>query len=761
MRKSRIALPLLAVATTFVLIGCGGGSSSSTTTASPTKLLIDNQTTSDFARVEFDNTLGVITASQSFVCQSKLECVLGVDSDFTIKASTLLFYDKNSRLVAAYTFDPTVDDDNLIQISPATLGLYLFDQIKSKYDWPADVLNMRISQLFSKTESPDGLADEFEEMGLYYDGQTRDGGLGLNAFLESINQKLDNSEILDAAAIGAPVNDLHVKSVAMSSNPATASGVINCPEKTATFAGVLQKLAGLIPYAPVQKALSGAVSAIDSGCGTRVANTIGNVRKDLAELKAKLDLMDKELKAVGLEMSSWRQTSQWQSANSAYDDMLNHLVDIKSLNNIYANYLFAKNVTSLTEHLKVAGLSKTVLKNDSILAEIFSSDTLKKLNSSLAWLESTKGLTTIKSALVEVCTNQNNMTTEVVSTRNRCNVYASETVAEYVSAWNTTTAMIRDIAQALDTANATGSEKVEVANPFDQTQWYSANASDNTVFKAAGVRLTDALDKLSVEMNGAFIDTFNGLNSDLQSKLVARNCVSNSLNTGGKLPGIVEWYAYRSSTKYLITSCNSTGYGNNLLSRYDYETFNGDVSNVLGAIVNKSVFTQKQGASKGFTLGFSSYSQKDALETLLVVSGGKVGANNRPYYVTNTAPDFLVDDTGWKFNNGANFTDYSIDSINFSTKMPINTWYDPSNFMGIKLIKNHQSYVNVWMHFLVYDARGGEFPDFRFYRTAVCLHGGCKPVQGDSTGELRFDTGVTIKGSEKQKSVFAYDIIKQ
>lgn len=739
------------IASIIYLAGCGGGSSSSTSasTDSKTNFYIANQTGKEFAKVEVYYDGAPSQEQKTLLCGAASECVLALDANAGASNFTLKFFNEASNLVAAYSYIKNIDDDNYLVVNNATLGLYIFKEVKSKYDWTGDVLSRRVSWFFGKVDSPDKINDDNEELGIYYLQQTADNKLSYDQFLASLNKSLDNYEVYGGDS------QLLVKSVAAPKLALSSVASSNCPATTEKFGGFIQKVAKVIPYAPVQKALDGAVSAIDSGCGTRLGNTIGNVRKDLVDIKAKIEKVQEELSFLGLEISQWRMQSQWVSANNAYNELLVEFATLETSNNTYRDFLITNNTPNLVAYFKTHELTKNSIESNATLDEIFKS--LTKVNRSLTILEKTTSLQTLSASLRGICANADNIIGDILDTRDKCNIFAAEVIAEYMSALNASTAMVRDIAQTLGPIKNPGEI---VVNPFGKETWYSSNESEDTVFKAMGQRLTSALNKVSSEMDGVFIGSFEGLDANLQAKLVETNCALSAANTGGKLPAILAWEGRRGTTKFIITECRTPDGNLPVVGRYDYEGFDNTagIANAFGAIVDKKIFSDDYHPPGYFGIELNA----NRVPNYLRVSGGSFVQNNRPLssqknqsLIRNDSNQTLnwpkVDYIDLYVEPGLYKTEFNGESPGYGT------------LMGSQYTEKHQTFIDVWMS-VVHDYQiicTYCVPPHIVDRKLGCLHKGCTSVnQSGLNGEIGFThylskqiTKIKVIGDDKTKTI--------
>lgn len=746
------------LASVIYLVGCGGGSSSSTSasTDSKTNFYIANQTGKEFAKVEVYYDGAQSQEQKTLLCGASSECVLGLDANNAANNFTLKFFNDASNLVAAYNYIKSIDDDNYLLVNDATLGLYIYKEVKSKYDWTDDVLTRRVSWFFGQVSSPDKINDDNEELGIYYLQQTADNKLSHDQFLASLNKSLENHDVYGGGS------QLLVKSAAAPKLSLKSVGPINCPAATEKFGGFIQKIANVIPYPPVQKALSGAVSAIDSGCGTRVGNTIGNVRKDLADIKAKLDEVKKELLAVGLEISQWREMALWNDANAAYNELLNQSAELHTLNNVYRNFLITNNSQNLVEYFKTHELTKDSINSNASLKKIF--DGLSQANVSLTILEGTKSLQTISASLRGICSNADNTTGDILSMRDKCNIFAAEVISQHLSEWSATVAMVRDIAQTL----AVNKKQGIIANPFGTAVWYSSNESENTVFTLMGNRLTDALNKVSSDMDGALVGSFEGLDTNLQARLIDSNCAVSAINTGGKLPAILAWEGRRGTTKFVITECRSPDDNRPVVGRYDYEGFDNTagIANAFGAIVDKKIFSDNYYPPAGY---FGIELNASLVPFYLRVSGGTLIQNNLPLSMQKKQTLIRNDDNQSLNWPKVAYIDLYVEPGLYKTQFN-GTSPGYGTLMGSQYTEKHQTFIDVWMS-VVHDyqlpcIQCMTNPPHKVDKKLGCLHRGCTATnQAGLNGEIRFNryqfdpknpiknTLISVKGDDKNNTI--------
>lgn len=737
---------------TALMVGCGSGNNSSSSTNTNSTKMIQNLSVSDIMFVRALNPETNATVEQSFFCPNGQYCAIGEQIDPSLQ-TRLTFFDDKNNLVTAYVFDKEIDKDNVFTVDNRTLGFFLFDQLKTKYLWSGVLLDNRLSTFFYYIESPDNLPDQFEELGIYFLQENAKSSSTLNEFLASLNTRLEANE---TNVLNPPVSVMLAQPNAML---AKSEAPTACPPETASFSKFLNTIASVIPVKAVQGAVSGVVGFLDKGCGLTVANTIGNVRKDIQELKRKLEDIDKELKGVSFSLSNFRSDDAFKTASNSFDRILTETTSLQTDLNIYNNLLVSNNAESLTALYKATGLTDEMLNTSNTGSIGVLIANLSDTNKSLAWLSSAEVLGTIKNALDVACQNHASIPGDVIAQRMRCNVLATKTINEYTLTFINTAAMVKDLSVLIGNAqsNPNASAKIKaIANPFANSPvWYSSDASvKNTVFNLMSTNLGDAISKVSTTFASGLYDPYTGLHKELINYVSAADCKFNQIGQRSTA-NIKEWYAYPSKPMYIVTGCPTYAGSTELVSNYYYGTSPTRLVNVFGVLVESSKLDSKFKPANGSFVTDQSddVTSSQCASFTFLDSANQSITLNKPTKLFGGIPYAVgpFRDFTWPWVRpltGESYTFYIDKPTSTTNSYDSYLCWNPQDqseswntFMGHQYVIDKVTYGEVWLSMSQVDNRTvGPYSRTPYFivRKYACVTGGCS-ASGNS---LNFDSGV-------------------
>ena len=766
LRRQKMHAPLIERTSKFIafalfsalLVGCGSGNNTSSSSNTNSSTTIQNLSGSDIKYVRASNPETNSSVEQSFNCLQDQYCLLGQQIDPSLQ-TRLSFFDEKNRLVTAYVFDKEIDKDNVFTVDNRTLGFFLFDALKTKYLWTGVLLDNRLSTFFYYTESPDKLPDEYEELGSYFLQEGSKKASTLDEFLATLNPRLEANEINQ---INPPANAMLTQSKGMR---AQAVGSITCPPEAATFSKFINTIASVIPVQAVKSAVGGVVGVLDKGCGLTVANTIGNVRKDIQELKRKLEDIDKELKGVSFSLSNFRSDDAFKSASNGYDRILTETTSLQTDLNIYNNLLISNNAESLTALYKSSGLTDDMLNTSNTGSIGVLIANLSDTNKSLSWLSSAEVLGTIQNALDVACKSHESIPGDVIAQRMRCNVLATKTINEYTVTYINAAAMVKDLSVLIGNAqsNPNASAKVKaIANPFANSPvWYSADtAVKNTVFNLMSSNLADAISKVSTTFSSGLYDPYNGLTTGLMDKVFEADCRNYQVGKRSTA-NIKEWYAFPTKPKYIVSGCPTYSGSTEMVSNYYYGATSTRLINVFGVLVEANKLDSNFNPSNGtFVTDFSAEVTGSQCATFnFVDTENRTLTMNQPTKLLAGIPYAIVPSINYSWPwvrpyTGETRTFYIDKPASISnTGQPSGPYesflcWNPQNnteswntFMGTRYLLDKVTYGAVWLSMSQVDDRTvSQYSPKPYFikRRFACVTGGCSANGND----LKFDSGV-------------------
>lgn len=585
------------IASVIYLAGCGGGGSNSSQPAADAKTVIKvgNQSAFDFASVSIQNQNGATLYESQFKCVSQdTNCYINLNQDYN-ESVTLLFKDASGKLVRAVVVANSPNTYISLYPDATSTGFYLVNRLNKDVvanngiSW--EQLNLRIATFFTNYDSPDGTVDNFEEVGLYYSSQLAKGVASEAAFLDEFKKRLlnwdvaQNNELPVAKANLASLYQRFTAFLKSDENPLIPPAYAQettCGSGLQGFLTITENLASIIPI--VGDGIAGVAGIGSSYCDGTDAK-LDQIMNQLNQLQDSVNVVDRNLSQLTRFLTD-------QAANQKTVDFQKLADEAKNLNAQYKRFLLDNNVKTLEEFfVKKGGWEQAISSGGTALQAILRAP--YKDSASGGIYTKTLGTTqyadfnTYLEALKNRCGSLPTSSDEnFIITRQQCNNIILSNSGMLVAAQGLTLPIYKDVYATLNAYREQAKNSYLLPNGL--TSFATAYAE---VKESFAKQQTDMVRdyKAKIGTTGYF-NAFEGLNSNLISSLVNRECMQSGKDRGDG-PAIVGWYAPSTLEKdnYIETQCKIGTSSERIKARYYYNqqgnVDKNDVANVLGVPV--------------------------------------------------------------------------------------------------------------------------------------------------------------------------------
>lgn len=608
---------LVASAITLGILTLAGCSDSTTTnqatlSAPPadtkTIISIGNETNQTFARAVLLDQNGNSIKTQEIDCKpSATGCMMFLPNDVQ-QTATLIVQDKQGHMVGAFRFPNKLQSYNAAYPNSLTTGIYLTNRLVRDYllkdgvSWPD--ARQKLEIFFSDYDSPDGSADLFEELGDYYAKRMATNPTSENEFLEALKKRLMAGDVAKPEDLPTKTkkhagldpenkivnayNLLKTGNVSLISAAHAQQPSEGCPSAVQTYLSWVNNMAGTIPV--VGDAVAGVAGFAGELCAP---DTNAKLDKMLSKLTALQTSVNQIATSLGV-LKDFTEDAAINKETLAFQN-----IEKNARNDVtkYKTFLSMHRVNSLEEYIK----DWDVATNENpVLLEI-----LRAPNTTLVGMKDlAKNATfnTYTTALNNRCLNlqQNRPGVNFVNVRQGCNNNIIYNTALLAGTQQMLSPMLTDIYKVLTKFN--NDPKVGPTKVFNKigtptgiiTDYSQATAQIKTFYNN---ELDTLLKKFQADVGHDQKGLFNlyaGLNTTLQAKLVARDCIS-FLPERKNFPAISGWHSPTNDTKdnYIVTECKMLSHSyskGSIKARYFYENQGtgvdqNDVGNILGVPV--------------------------------------------------------------------------------------------------------------------------------------------------------------------------------
>jgi len=593
-------LQLTVVITSILyLVGCGGGGGSNNSQPSSdakTVMKIGNDSPFDYASVTVHSTNGTVNYYDGqFKCvKTDTKCYLNINQDIN-ESVTLLFKDAAGKLVRAVVLADVPGTYISLYPSAMSTGFYLMSRLagdlKASDNLSWTEVNDRVQNFFTNYDSPDGTLDPYEEVGDYYTSQLIKGVASETAFLSSFEQRLlkwDVAQNDELPKPGAQYANLYERVLAQFKPSESAfigyvyAQEASCGTGLTTFLNFTENLASIIPV--VGDAVSGAAAIGNSYCDNTDAK-LDKIIGQLNDLQNSVNVVDKNL----IEIKTFVEEAAINNKTAEIQSLAKELQDLSAQ---YNTFLLSKKETSLQDYFVNVGGWDAAIKDggsalDNLLGAAYKNRNTKNLFPLITSATSKEDFKTYLNALVGKCESQPTSTTQnFVITRQQCNNFIQANSGRLVAAQGILLPIAKDVYAVLNTYKEQA-QRVYLL-PSEIASYADAYTNIRNEFnKQQTLMVNDYKSKIG---GIGYFNAFAGLNKDLITSLVSRECMQDGKDRANG-PAIIGWYQPNTNSKnnYIVTNCKVGSSSNRIVARYYYNdqgsVNTNDVANVLGVPV--------------------------------------------------------------------------------------------------------------------------------------------------------------------------------
>lgn len=596
-KKLTYKLCLILTIASLGLSGCGGSSSSTPNSTSSTIVQISNGSQFDIAEAVIASPGGSIVLNEKFNCSSMAsECYINLNQDIDA-GSALLFRDANQRLISAVVMANSVNEYIALNPSAASTGFYLMTGLSTELSKESgigwDELNQRVLTFFTNYDSPDGTADPYEEVGLYYASQLTKGISSERKFYDAFKLRLinwdvaANNELPGASSNLAGLYEtlkfyLKGNSFAPISSAFAQGG--SCAPALKTFLSLTSNLGKVIPV--VGEGVAGTAKLASSYCDGAQSGQLNQIVSQLNDLQNSIDKVASNLSDLSKFLFD-------QAANNKTVEFQKIAQDTRALSANYNRFLINNgNVKSLQEFFtKAGGWDQGIQKGGAALASIlnspYSSSSNGGLYTRITSTTSFADFNTYLQALKNRCDDLNTSSSDnFIVTRQQCNNIILANSGMLVAAQGIALPIFKDIYATLNAYQANAQNNYLLPDGLNSYATAYGDAVENFANQQTKM-IADYKDSVGTI---GFFDAFAGLDTALTAAMTSRQCNQSGADRSN-FPAIIGWYAPTTNPKqnYLETNCKKGDQSQRIKARY-YTGDQGnvdanDVVNVLGVLV--------------------------------------------------------------------------------------------------------------------------------------------------------------------------------
>jgi hypothetical protein len=590
------------MASAIYLTACGGGGSSNNSQPSSdakTVMKIGNDSPFDYASLVVQSANGTVFYDGQFKCvKTDTNCYLNLNQDIN-ESVTLLFKDPAGKLVRAVVLADVPGTYISLYPSAMSTGFYLVSRLardlKASDNLSWTEVNDRVQNFFTNYDSPDGTLDPYEEVGDYYTSQLIKGVGSEADFLSAFEQRLLKWDVAQSDELpkpGAQYANLYQRVIAQFKP--SESGLISyafaqeasCGTGLSTFLNFTENLASIIPV--VGDAVSGAAAIGNSYCDDTDAK-LDKIIGQLNDLQNSVNVVDSNVSAIGSFLSK-------KEANDKTAEIQSVVKELQDLNAQYNDFLLRKKANSLQAYFAQVGGWDAAIKDggsalDKLLGAAYKNRDTKNLFPLILNTTGNATFQTYVDALIARCDKQPTSSNEnFVITRQQCNNIIQANSGRLVAAQGILLPIAKDVYAVLNTYNKQAADTYLL--PSEIPSYADAYVRIRNEFNKQQTLMVNNYKSIIGELG--YFNAFSGLNAQLISSLVSRQCMQDGKDRANG-PSIIGWYQPNTNTKnnYIVTNCKVGSSSNRIVARYYYngQNANGsnvnanDVANVLGVPV--------------------------------------------------------------------------------------------------------------------------------------------------------------------------------
>lgn len=605
------------MASAIYLTGCGGGGSNSSQPSSDAKTVmkIGNETPFDFASVTVQSTNGTTHYYDGqFKCvKTDTKCYLNINQDIN-ESVTLLFKDGIGRVVSADVLADVPGTYISLYPNGMSTGFYLMSRLASELKASDNLswteVNDRVQNFFTNYDSPDGTLDPYEEVGDYYTSQLIKGVASEADFLSAFEKRLLKWDVAQSDELpkpGAQYANLYQRILAQFKP--SESGLISyafaqeasCGTGLSTFLNFTENLASIIPV--VGDAVSGAAAIGNSYCDDTDAK-LDKIIGQLNDLQNSVYVVDNNVGAIGKFLYE-------AAANNKTAEIQLVVKELQDLNAQYNDFLLRKKANSLQAYFAQVGGWDAAIKDggsalDKLLGAAYKNRDTKNLFPLILNTTGNETFQNYVAALKAQCDKQPTSSDEnFVITRQQCNNIIQANSGRLVAAQGILLPIAKDVYAVLNTYNKQAEDTYLL--PSEIPSYADAYVRIRNEFNKQQTQMVQNY-KTNIGELGYF-NAFSGLNAQLISSLVSRQCMQDGKDRANG-PSIIGWYQpnTNSQNNYIVTNCKIGTLPDRIVARYYFNdqgnVDTNNITNILGVPV-ATAYTN-QGDSEPIPLYYSS-----------------------------------------------------------------------------------------------------------------------------------------------------------
>lgn len=695
---------LLAASVAMVLTACGSSNNNSAQAPAETKTTI---------KVENPRNLSlahgtVITKDDQTLFDADVNCKSDgcfIYLPMEVKQPvTVRYVGEDGRMIGAFQYPSALPTFSTIRLTKLSTGMYLINRLSSQnmakdgLDWQD--LIVRLNTFFSNYESPDGTPDPYEEVGMFYEQQMKNPAMTETQFLANLRLRLLNWDVASASELPVttklsartPVEHLvawfdGLRTGTLSLiNHANAQQAGGCSAELQTFLGQTQNVGSMLPY--IGGVIQGVTQIFQDGCGTS--------SEGFASVLAKLDTLQASIDMLGNNVGALTSFLTSASANAQTVQFENLLTRSNTVASEYQQFLQANGTTSLVQYFQAKGgwnngIAAGGLLLKSVLYAPYKTSADQQMLQAIADVTGNANFRTYLDALKSKCANLPNSSSEnFITVRGNCNALIASNTAFLLGAQTSMLPIFQDIYAVLDQyKDVVQPTQAIVANDFPLppgvSSYATAVADIKKIFNAQQTKMVG--DYKSVIGGTGFFNIYDGLNTTLMAKMVARDCMQAGASVSA-YPAITGWFAPNTNINdnYIVTQCKNS-YNNYQVNansrakaRYHYNSQGisdaNDPANVLGVLVPSGLvvgeYREYDNAIKTDTYGSPYYSYNYSANMPWVVA----------YNNENRRDQNVVKHSNGNGGPGAFYADPNMNIYRVQTPQ----WGSGSNFNWVSIV---------------------------------------------------------------------------
>lgn len=557
-------------------------------------LTAKNNTQSTIVRYEVYDKNNILLANKTLENNCISEDYCNISLPDKLKDDIIIKFYTSSELASSlyYQINSSIQS---IDINDYNTGYYVLRELAKQHQVAPIIMQNKLIEYFGLSSQDSELNQYMVDLGLYYIEQIKKGSTEpqiQNKILSDLNSNLHvESSFKDK---------LRYQSIRAQTLTTDSKQCLS----QSTITTISSSVPASIPYASAAaKAFGFLLSKTANICPTgeeKILAKLDQINKAITEINNQLSTLDIKIDSISELLNNQNLKNSTDKFMCTGDDGYNSWMKHYSE---YSGYIFQtrstdSKISSFSDIVKKIGGVEKIYSNPTkytIAYDIFTSTS--DIASDIKVMNDTKLLTEIKNNLINVCNSNIKISGDIITTRDNCNLVATDIINKLIVVNVTSREMLHDIYNASATSSkdatfATNNVKLPV-NIIDSLTWSNIHQKLDAYFSQQDLYLKSYISYSNQEkVKPLLLGPIAGFPTDLYNNLVRAECSYDE-----KIPAITKWINVggdkNKNTNHLGAYCRSSGWVSDVEPRRGYSTYNyqkdgTDMINMLGVMVSST-----------------------------------------------------------------------------------------------------------------------------------------------------------------------------